>query len=122
MSTKYAITTGAAAMARPPEGAVVLFDGTDLSEWRSDRGGGAAKWKIIDDYMQVPKKAGGIHTLREFSHIWDLSITIVNMARLSCIAKMNYQRTSSYSKNSTLFLLNMQRDIILRNRTALMIL
>ncbi|MCP4263565.1 MAG: DUF1080 domain-containing protein [Planctomycetes bacterium] len=52
-----------------PSDAIILFDGADLSEWRSDRGGGEAKWKIIDNnYMQVPKKAGGIHTLKEFGN------------------------------------------------------
>jgi hypothetical protein len=51
-----------------PSDAIVLFDGTDLSEWGSDKGGGA-KWKIIDnDYMEVPKKAGGIHTKKEFGN------------------------------------------------------
>ena len=54
---------------QPPSDAIVLFDGTDLSEWKSDRGGGEAKWKIIDNnYMEVPKKAGGIHTEKEFGN------------------------------------------------------
>ena len=54
-----------------PSDAIVLFDGTDLSEWRSDRGNGEgeAKWKIIDkNYMEVPKKAGGIRTIKEFGN------------------------------------------------------
>jgi hypothetical protein len=52
---------------QPPSDAIVLFDGTDLSEWESDKGG-EAKWKIIDDYVEVPKKAGGIHTKRVFGN------------------------------------------------------
>jgi len=50
-----------------PSDAIVLFDGTDLVEWESDKGG-EAKWKIIDDYMEVPKKAGGIHTEKVFGN------------------------------------------------------
>jgi hypothetical protein len=56
---------------QPPSDAIVLFDGTDLSAWESDRRGGEtneAKWKIIDDYMEVPKKAGGIRTKKEFGN------------------------------------------------------
>jgi len=51
---------------QPPSDAIVLFNGSDLSEWISDKGGGA-KWKIVDDdYMVVPPKAGGIHTAKAF--------------------------------------------------------
>lgn len=54
---------------QPPSDAIVLFDGTDLSEWASDRGEGEAKWNIIEnDYMQVPRKAGGIHTKKVFGN------------------------------------------------------
>jgi len=36
-----------------PSDAVVLFDGKDLSKWRSDKDGSAAKWKVADGYMEV---------------------------------------------------------------------
>ena len=55
---------------QPPSDAIVLFGkkNPNLSEWESDKGG-KAKWKIIDnDYMEVPKKAGGIHTVKEFGN------------------------------------------------------
>lgn len=52
---------------QPPSDAIVLFDGTDLSQWRSDKGGGPAAWEIVDnEYMVVPRKAGGIHTAMKF--------------------------------------------------------
>jgi hypothetical protein len=55
----------------PPSdpGTIILFDGTDLSEWASDKGGDA-KWTVNkeDGYMEVPKKAGGIHTKKEFGN------------------------------------------------------
>jgi hypothetical protein len=35
-----------------PPGAVMLFDGTDLSKW-SDAKGGAAKWKVENGYFEV---------------------------------------------------------------------
>jgi len=51
---------------QPPSDAIVLFDGKDLSKWKSDKGG-EAKWTIMDnDYMVVPPKAGGIRTEQAF--------------------------------------------------------
>jgi hypothetical protein len=53
---------------QPPSDAIILFDGTDLSAWESERAGREANWKIIDDYMEVPKKTGGIRTKKEFGN------------------------------------------------------
>lgn len=47
---------------KPPSDAVVLFDGKDLSKWRSQKGGGAAPWKVADGYFEVVKDTGGIET------------------------------------------------------------
>ena len=53
---------------QPPSDAIILFDGTGLSHWKSDKGGDA-KWRIVnDDYMVVLRKAGGIHTVRQFGN------------------------------------------------------
>ena len=46
-----------------PGDAVVLFDGTDLSEWKG--GDGAAAWKLADGAMEV-NGTGNIRTVREF--------------------------------------------------------
>jgi len=58
-------------LGQSPSDAIVLFDGTpeSLLQWRSDKGGGnaPAPWKIVDqEYMVVPRKAGGIHTEKSF--------------------------------------------------------
>jgi Domain of Unknown Function (DUF1080) len=50
---------------KPPSDAVVLFDGTNLSAWRSAKGGPAA-WKIEDGYMEVVRGAGDIITKEDF--------------------------------------------------------
>ena len=50
---------------RPPSDAVVLFDGKDLSHWRSEKGGPAA-WKVDKGYMEVVKGAGAIQTEHAF--------------------------------------------------------
>ena len=45
--------------------AVVLFDGRDLSEWRS-RDGGPARWKVEGGHVEVVAGAGEITTIRAF--------------------------------------------------------
>jgi hypothetical protein len=52
-------------MVPPPSDAIVLFDGTDLSEWRN-RDGGAAGWRVEDGVFTVVKGTGDISTRREF--------------------------------------------------------
>ena len=49
----------------PPKGALVLFDGTDLSFWTNNKGFPAA-WTVRDGYMEVGKKAGSIRTNQRF--------------------------------------------------------
>lgn len=51
---------------KPPSDAVVLFDGRDLSAWRSSKDGGAAKWTVSNGVMIVEPKAGDIQTRAEF--------------------------------------------------------
>jgi hypothetical protein len=50
----------------PPADAIVLFDGRDLSRWRSDKGDGPAPWKVAEGAMEVVKGTGGIHTEQGF--------------------------------------------------------
>ncbi|NOZ57665.1 MAG: DUF1080 domain-containing protein, partial [Calditrichaeota bacterium] len=51
--------------AKPPSDAVVLFDGKDLSQWQSVKGG-PARWKVEDGAMVVVRGAGDIRSLRAF--------------------------------------------------------
>jgi hypothetical protein len=48
----------------PPSDAVVLFDGKDLSKWRSGKGGDA-QWKVENGYAEITK-TGDIVTKDEF--------------------------------------------------------
>jgi hypothetical protein len=50
----------------PPSDAVVLFDGKDLSSWKSDDGG-EPKWKVESGYMEVHGKS--LMTRQEFGAI-----------------------------------------------------
>jgi hypothetical protein len=47
---------------RPPSDAVILFDGKDLSKWKSQKDGGPAGWKVEVGYFEVTKGTGGIET------------------------------------------------------------
>ena len=51
---------------QPPSDAVILFNGTDLSNWQLEKKGGPAKWLVRDGVMQVVPKAGTIRTKEEF--------------------------------------------------------
>jgi len=50
--------------APPPADATVLFDGKDLSKWKSDKGD--AGWRVENGYMEVVKGRGNIRTREEF--------------------------------------------------------
>ncbi len=47
-----------------PADAIVLFDGTDLSKWKS--GDGPARWKVENGYMEVVAETGSIETQEKF--------------------------------------------------------
>jgi len=49
----------------PPSDAVILFNGKDLSKWRSVFGG-PARWKVENGYMEVMPGTGDIQTMDEF--------------------------------------------------------
>ena len=49
----------------PPSDAIILFDGTDLSQWET-RSGDPASWDVSDGIMTVVPKSGGIQTKQAF--------------------------------------------------------
>jgi hypothetical protein len=54
------------AAGRPPSDAIVLFDGKDLSQWRAEKDGGPAAWKVEGGYMEVVAGRGNIRTALSF--------------------------------------------------------
>ncbi|HJP85096.1 MAG TPA: DUF1080 domain-containing protein [Gemmatimonadaceae bacterium] len=62
------VVTPGATNADPPSDALVLFNGQDLSHWRSDDGS-PAKWIVRDGYMEVKPGAGGIATVEKFGDV-----------------------------------------------------
>jgi len=53
---------------QPPSDAVVLFGGSDLAQWRSEKGDAAA-WTVRDGYVESVPKIGDIYTRREFGDL-----------------------------------------------------
>ena len=54
----------------PPSDAIVLFDGTDFSLWRSELTQGAVEWTLNSDKsMTVKPRTGGIETKEEYGSI-----------------------------------------------------
>lgn len=49
-----------------PKGAIVLFDGTDLSKWTNRKGGGPAGWTLGRGYLEVKPGNGDILTRDRF--------------------------------------------------------
>tara|TARA_B100000900_G_C20564658_1_gene710482 strand:+ start:1079 stop:1804 length:726 start_codon:yes stop_codon:yes gene_type:complete len=56
-------------LSAPPSDAIVLFDGTDLSQWINADSGQAANWIINSDGSMTVQKVGGIETKEEFGSI-----------------------------------------------------
>ena len=53
----------------PPSDAIVLFDGTDLSQWVNASTGKPADWTINPDGSMTVKVDGGIETIQEFGSV-----------------------------------------------------
>ena len=51
---------------KPPSDAIVLFDGSDLSNWESKNTGGPAEWTVENGYMEVVPGTGYIRTKEQF--------------------------------------------------------
>jgi hypothetical protein len=54
-------------LVRAPSDAIVLFDGRDLSQWRS--GNGAARWKVENGYFEVVAGAGTLVSAQSFGDV-----------------------------------------------------
>jgi hypothetical protein len=55
---------------KPPADAVVLFDGRDLTAWKSQKDGSAAPWSVVEGgYFEVVPKTGGIETRQGFGDV-----------------------------------------------------
>jgi len=59
------VVTPGSTNADPPSDAIVLFNGRDLSRWRSANGG-PAKWVVRDGYVEVMPGAGDMVTADKF--------------------------------------------------------
>jgi hypothetical protein len=60
--------------AKPPEGAVVLFDGKDFSQWLKRNGKDEVKWTLKDGVMEGVKGHGDIITKDKFAGKFKLHV------------------------------------------------
>jgi hypothetical protein len=57
--------SSAAQPGKPPSDAIILFDGTDLAKWQTDKGQ-PAPWLVKDGFMEVKPGSGQIQTRDTF--------------------------------------------------------
>lgn len=68
--TPAVVHPGGPAIVPPPADALILFDGHDLDQWRSDNdSSAAAPWRIVDGALEVVPGSGGIHTVMPFGDV-----------------------------------------------------
>lgn len=60
------VTPGPAVDSPPPADAIVLFDGTDLSNWTSSNPTKPTKWRVKDGAMMPTPRSGMIRSKQEF--------------------------------------------------------
>src|SRR5580704_11869616 len=65
------VITAGAENSQPPSDAIVLFDGTSLSQWETYLKGKLVetKWKVENGYMEVVPATGSIQTKEKFGDI-----------------------------------------------------
>ena len=61
------VVTPGASLGDAPSDAIVLFDGTNLSQWIQSKDSSAVKWTLADNSMTVNKSAGDIQTRASFT-------------------------------------------------------
>ena len=67
---------------RPPEGAVVLFDGSSLDQWQSRDASKPATWKLLPEGVMEPAKSGDVVSKEKFGdHILHLEFRLPYMPR-----------------------------------------
>ncbi len=57
-----------------PEGAIVLFNGKDVSDWTSANGKDPAKWEVVDGVLQARPGSGNIMTTRQLEGAYKLHV------------------------------------------------
>lgn len=73
----------------PPESAVILFNGSDLSNWTT-RDGGEPGWEVEDGVMAVVPRTGDIMTTERFTdHLLHLEFMTPDMPEATGQAKGN---------------------------------
>jgi hypothetical protein len=54
---------------KPPAGAIVLFDGSDLSKWEHAKNADGAQWIVRDGYFEIKPGTGDLRTREGFGDV-----------------------------------------------------
>src|SRR5947207_815577 len=57
-----------------PAGAIVLFNGKDVSDWTAENGKDPAKWDVVDGVLQVKPGGHNIMTAHQFEGAYKLHV------------------------------------------------
>jgi hypothetical protein len=94
---------------KPPSDAVVLFDGKDLSAWKTEKGDAPAPWKVENGYFEIVPKTGGIQTKQAFGDV---------QLHIEWMAPSPAKGTSQDRGNSGVFLAGLYEIQVLDNYEA----
>ena len=100
------VITAGAECGQAPSDAIVLFDGTNFSQWMSGDWKSEPKWKMENGYFEVVPKTGSIYTRKPFGSC---------QLHIEWASPVDVNGTNQNRGNSGIFLMNQYEIQVLDN-------